>query len=153
MMWKWKNVQVVAIVLSVILTNFCLGDQITVGKGGWEDFDNIQGAINFATDGDVIEAQPGLYQENINFDGKNITLTSLNPSSATIVNTTIIDGGGLDSVVKFAGTETASCVLTGFTIQGGSITGYGGGIRSEEAGGSPYAEATVSYCVITGREY
>ena len=41
------------------------------------DIDSIQGGINMAIDGDTILVQPGTYVENINFDGKNIVVSSL----------------------------------------------------------------------------
>ena len=52
--------------------------------------------------------------------GKNITLTSSNPDSSSIVANTIINGGGTDRTVTFTGTETQHCTLTGFTMTGGS---------------------------------
>ena len=42
-----------------------------------EDFETIQGAINESEDGDTVLVQPGEYVENIDFDGKDITVASL----------------------------------------------------------------------------
>jgi hypothetical protein len=88
------------------------------------DQPTIQAAINTATDGDTVLVAPGTYKENIDFKGKAITVKSVNGAA-----TTIIDGGGLDSVVRFATNEGASSILDGFTIQnglGGFNSGYQG---------------------------
>lgn len=86
--------------------------------------DTIQQTIEVAADGDVIVVNPGTYNENINFLGKEITLTSTNPDDPNIVEATIIDGSLIGdpnngSVVTFNSGENNSSVLTGFTITGG----------------------------------
>ena len=76
-----------------------------------------------------MQVAPGTYYENINFSGKAITVISEQGPAATV-----IDGGALDSVVKFIATEGRSSVLSGFTLQNGLSTsntpgfGNGGGI-------------------------
>jgi len=71
----------------------------------------------------------GTYYENINFKGKDIILCSTNPEDQNIVKNTIINGKSKGSVVIFAGTETTSCVLSGFTITHGNAEYNGGGIK------------------------
>jgi hypothetical protein len=85
--------------------------------------------------------------ENIRFEGKSIVLRSTKPSDPEVVRGTIIEGGGVDSVVSFSGTEKASCVLAGFTIQNGRAD-YGGGVR----GGTQDSQtlATIRNNIITG---
>src|SRR5437773_10063834 len=74
----------------------------------------IQGAINVANNGDTVLVAPGTYLENINFNGKAITVTSSGGPSVTI-----IDGGQNGSVVTFDSGETVSSGLNGVTIQNG----------------------------------
>jgi len=92
-----------------------------------QDFATIRAAINSATDGDEIVVSPGVYVENVNFRGKNVILRSVNPTDRSTVEATIVDGNQKGSVVTFAGTETASAVLSGFTVKNGSAS-VGGGI-------------------------
>jgi hypothetical protein len=91
------------------------------------DYSTIQAAISAASSGDEIIVSPGTYVENINFLGKNIVLRSTDPTSPTVVDATIINGNQAGSVVTFSGTESASCVLSGFTITNGR-TQWGAGI-------------------------
>jgi hypothetical protein len=72
----------------------------------------IQAGINVAVNGDTVLVGPGTYKENINFQGKAITVTS----SAGPQNT-IIDGSAGPVVVQFVTGETRSSVLNGFTIE------------------------------------
>ncbi len=98
---------------------------------------------------------PGTYCENIHFDGKNITLRSLDPKDEQVVASTVIDGGQKGSVVTFAGTEDETCQLSGFTItRGNSASGYGGGILGGDPGPDPVCTlAGISNCTISGNSY
>lgn len=112
-----------------------------------QDYPKIQDAINQASEGDTLLVQPGEYEENINFRGKNIVLTSLDPNDPNTVANTVIyrtaaynprgktyDTSGNGSIITFSSGETADAVLTGFTIRGGYGTNlsstfwYGAGI-------------------------
>jgi hypothetical protein len=55
-----------------------------------QDFTTIQGAINSASAGDTVLVAPGTYVENINFNGKDITVVSEGGPAATTLNA---DGG------------------------------------------------------------
>ena len=85
-------------------------------------YTTIQEAIDAAKDGTTIIVEPGVYRENIDFKGKNITLQSSDPNDPETVASTIIDGGGNGSVVVFKNGENAEAVLSGFTITNGSGT-------------------------------
>src|SRR5215471_16672718 len=83
------------------------------------DFPAIQNAINNSQNGDVILVSPGVYNENINFRGKAITVTSTNAADPNVVRSTIIHAVGRSSVVTFANGERSNSILAGFTITGG----------------------------------
>lgn len=107
------------------------------------DYSTIQSAIDASTHGDTIIVSTGTYYENINFNGKNIILTSINPEDSNVVATTIIDGNQNASVVTFSGTETPDCVLTGFTITNGDAEdAYGAGVDGNGT------QSTITYCTI-----
>lgn len=100
----------------------CNGDSAVV-RGSItvpDDHPAIQAAIEAAEDGDVIVVKPGKYSGSIDFIGKNITLSSTNPDDPEVVAATIIDAGGVNSVVSFKSGESEAAILTGFTITGGS---------------------------------
>jgi hypothetical protein len=64
---------------------------------------------------------PGTYVENINFNGKAITVTS---SAGPVA--TIIDGNHNGAVVTFNHSETAASILSSFTIRNGYLDGGSG---------------------------
>src|SRR5437762_13858813 len=73
------------------------------------DKPTIQAGIIAAANGDTVLVAPGTYHENIDFQGKAITLVSEQGAS-----TTIIDGGLANPVVTFKTSEVNSSVLKGF---------------------------------------
>ena len=83
-----------------------------IGFGDEEHpFASIQYAIDASNHGDIIYVQSGTYYENLNLNGKNITLIGEDKL------TTIIDAGAADSrIVTFNSGENATCVLSGFTL-------------------------------------
>ncbi len=86
------------------------------------DSPTIQIAIVKAQPFDTIIVAPGTYSEAISFGGKVITVQSTNPNDPSVVAATIINAGGLGSVVTFSGGEDqVNTILDGFTITGGTI--------------------------------
>ena len=106
------------------------------------DYPSIQEGIEAAQNGDTVLVQPGTYVENINFEGKNITVASLHllTSDITYIKQTIIDGDSSASVVVFWHDEDSTAVLHGFTITNG-FTEYGAGIYI--SGTSPTLEHLI----------
>jgi hypothetical protein len=109
------------------------------------DSSTIQGGIDLAHNGDTVMVEPGTYTENINFNGKNITVTS----SAGPLTTIIQSAKSGKPVVGFLGTETSNAALRGFTVQNG-IAPYG----SSFAGGVDLgdATATISHNIIQNNQ-
>jgi len=93
-------------------------ETIIVEPNGAGDFNNIQDAISYSRDGDVIEVQPGIYVEHINFYGRAITLTGTDPYDWNTVESTIIRSDyDYLATVRFESGEDGNSVLTGFTIE------------------------------------
>ncbi len=107
------------------------------------DYQSIQAAIDAAADGDEIIVSPGTYYENIRFNGKNVILRSTDPTSPTVVASTILDGNQSGSVIVFSGSELPSCIISGFTITNGN--GFNGGAVE---GNTTYA--TIQNNIISG---
>lgn len=105
-------------ILGLLLTGpECRAKSISVPA----DQPTIQKGIDAAADGDTVEVSPGTYSENINFNGKLISVISTSGSKVTI-----IDGHKAGPVVTFSSKETASALLSGFTITNGSGASGGG---------------------------
>jgi hypothetical protein len=106
--------------------------------------DTIQDAIDSATHGDTVIVAQGTYYENIFFNGKNIVLTSTDPEDSAVVAATIIDANDSGSVVRFDNSETAECVLTGFTVRNGSGTRVRGMYDWEYHGGGIFGSSSAT---------
>jgi len=108
---------------------------VIVDQEGGGDYESIQAGIDASQNGDTILVYPGIYYENINFNGKNIVVCSryLFEGDDWYIHNTIIDGDHQWSVVQVINGET-NAQLYGLTIQNGSGSeGYafgtqGGGI-------------------------
>jgi len=111
-------------------------------------FSTIHNAINASSPGDIIIVSPGTYYENLDFEGKNITVRSTNSSDSGTVVSTIIDGNHTGAVVTFQREETAAAVLEGFTIKNGSGSNVGDWFKN---GGGIYcynSSPTISNNII-----
>lgn len=111
----------------------CQIDTFVVGTKG--DFSTIGEAIAASGTGDTIQVMPGTYNENIDYEGRGITIESTDGAEVTI-----IDGGDVASVVRMYNNAASNAILDGFTIQNGNSP-IGGGILTD---GSPL----IMNCVI-----
>ena len=117
-----------------------------------DDYATIQEGINASVNSDTLLVQPDTYIENINYNGKNITVASLflTTQDTIYISQTIIDGNQNGSVVIFENGENPTAVLCGFTVQNGNTTGNGGGIYCGNATSPNLVNLTISGNSTTG---
>lgn len=132
----------------------------------------IQEAIDASADEDTVLVAPDVYYENLDFNGKCITLASyyLTAADSSYIRQTVIDGSAAGPVINLTNGEDSRTVISGCTIRNGyansgagihingadphiyrcviehniaeSSNGQGGGIRLGES------EAIVENCTI-----
>jgi len=123
---------------------------ITVDDDAPADFNNIQDAIDDATDWDVVEVKPGTYtgpgNREIRFNGKPITVRGTNPDDFDVVAATVIDCNNQGHGFIFDRGEDPNSVLSGLKITRG-VGGWGSADAGAIAcdGGSPI----IADCIIT----
>jgi hypothetical protein len=135
------TIRVVVFAVWLMAAGIAEGRVITVDDDGPADFDNIQAAINDASNGDIVEVRPGTYtgggNRDMDFAGKAITVRSQSgPAGCTI------DCQGLGRGFYFHSSEGQDSVLEGLTIINGYGDNFGGAILCDP--GRP----TISNCVF-----
>lgn len=128
------------VILTALLTITSAATAATINVPA--DQPTIQAAINAATNGDTVIVAPGMYKENINFNGKAVTLSSTDPTNWDIVNSTIINGKHRGSCVVFDHGEGQDSVIEGFMLTKGT-NNNGGGILCD------LSSPVIRYCNIT----
>jgi parallel beta-helix repeat protein len=88
----------------------------------------IQAAIDATINGDTVLVTPGTYVENLDVQGKDITIRGFGAAF------TIVDGGGVGPTIKYSPGSTRLSVLEDLTVTNGAGVGaatdaLGGGIR------------------------
>jgi len=127
------------LILFLILSfNFLICQVIYVSTTGSDDngdgsennpYATIQTAVNNVSNSDTIFIKSGLYTENINWSmASNVRLIGVHMDS------TIIDGGGLDIVIDNSDDTSHPSEISNLTIQNGITTGKGGGISLKMIG-------------------
>jgi parallel beta-helix repeat protein len=112
----------------------------------------IQHAVDEANEFDVIVVTVGAHtgdgNRDIDFHGKAVTVTGIDPNDRTIVSCTIIDSQGSDVNLHrgfhFRNQEGPDSVVSGLTITGGGGVYEGGAIRCYNN-----SNPTIKNCLIT----
>jgi len=114
-------------------------------------FETIQQGINASIDTQTVIVRPGVYLENVNFNGKAITVRSTEPLDWDIIKSTIIDANQNGTCVTFDSNEGSNSILKGFTLTGGAGTDANCGQWSGRAGGAILcwdSAATILNCIM-----
>ncbi len=124
-----------------------------------DDYPTIQQGIDAASTCDTVLVDTGTYVENINFNGKNITVASLFliTHDTSYISQTVIDGGNGNnsSVVAFYNGEDSTALLCGFVLQNGEGTWVGDYPSVRNLGGGIYcfeSNPTFQNLIITNNE-
>ncbi|MDP2897505.1 MAG: right-handed parallel beta-helix repeat-containing protein [bacterium] len=117
-------------------------------------FKTIQEGIDAAAGGGHVIVAPGTYVETIQFRGTIIVLQSTDPADEDVVANTIIEGGGKGAVIRFDGTESEACTLSGFAIRNGTTDSSHYYSRGGICGGTSEirTHATIENNIITANE-
>ncbi len=140
-----------------VLVSYCsllISSIIEIKQDGTGDFETIQQGINASINGDTVLVFPGTYFENIDFSGKNITVTSryIENQDESYIHNTIIDGNQNGSCVKIVNEEDENAMLCGFTIQNGTGTQFYIEYTHSICGGGIYvfdSYPLISSCMIS----
>ncbi|MDD3103675.1 MAG: DUF1565 domain-containing protein [Candidatus Cloacimonetes bacterium] len=136
------------ILLSLIGLSWGFATTHSVALDGSQPYSQIQEAVNASAHGDTVLVYPGRYLENVDFDGKNITIASLELSTGNAVyrDSTIIDGNRSGSVIKSVST-TSSAGIYGFTLTNGTgtLSTYYQGVQMRLGGGITVENASSFY--------
>jgi hypothetical protein len=106
---------------------------LTKAPGATGGVENIQAAVDAASDGDTILLKKGTYYENVVIN-KSVTLIGFGPGNTIISGDTsrdIIEGGVINITKPLLHSSGPNVTLNGMTITGGNAH-YGGGIFNDK---------------------
>ncbi|MDP8321472.1 MAG: right-handed parallel beta-helix repeat-containing protein, partial [Candidatus Stygibacter australis] len=112
------------VIISIPIMVF--GTLIEIDDDGGLDFSSIQAGIDNSVSGDTLLVHPGLYQENINYGGRDIVVVSLyyTTGDSSYIENTIIGDVVDGCLATFENYETRAAVLGGFTLRGGTGSNF-----------------------------
>jgi hypothetical protein len=145
-----------ALAILVLCSTFIHATVLSVALDGSQPYTSIQTAINASAHTDTVLVYPGRYYENVRFNGRNITLASLElmTGNRDYVYSTMIDANHNGTGIYVNDYET-NVTIQGFSVVNG--TGYynslydwtsGGGIAI--GGMSGQRSARIINCHVTG---
>jgi len=144
----FKTVDIVMNSDRSLSVRFKLSNRVRVG--GSENA--LADAVAAAGNGDILRVDAGTYNGDIDIEGKEIKLFSLNPDDPCVVAATIIDCGSNTRAFLLDNGEGPGTVINGFKIINGSVDGQSGGAIFVGAGSSPkLANLIISDCKSTVR--
>jgi hypothetical protein len=92
---------------------------VPLGQTVRADGEGIQAAILQAFNREKITIEPGRYREALTIGGKTLRLSGRQPADPAIVDQTVIDAGGVGSVILYDGGEGAGSAVEGLTLKRG----------------------------------
>ncbi len=145
---EYNTIRILILLFLTSIIQVSIAQIITVKQDGTGDYTTIQQAVDASINGDTVLVYPGTYFENINYNGKNITVASLFliTGDDSYIDQTIIDGDHNGSCVTINSNES-NAILCGFSI----IHGIGWTSGKMHDGGGIYiidAVVTVKDCII-----
>lgn len=126
------NQKLLLTILLHLITLCLFSTTLEVNLDGTTPYTTIQSAIDASLNGDTVLVHQGTYYENINFDGKSITLASmfLTTLDEYYIDQTVIDGNQDGKVVRIELGEEVT--INGLTITNGKV----GNINNLDGAGS-----------------
>jgi len=153
MKYYYLRLSLIALMYSLLVSISATSVTHIVKQDGSGDFSHIQAAIEAANNGDTILVYPGVYVENVYFNGKALTVNSLEAleGDRSYVQSTIIDGNRTNPCVSFID-GNLEATLRGFTLRNGmgsfiggeELEAWGGGVFMSQIG-----RVNLTNCDIT----
>ena len=154
MKYYYLRLSLIALMYSLLVSISATSVTHIVKQDGSGDFSHIQAAIEAANNGDTILVYPGVYVENVYFNGKALTVNSLEAleGDRSYVQSTIIDGNRTNPCVSFIN-GNLEATLRGFTLRNGmgsfmyddqELEAWGGGVFMAQSG-----RVNLTNCDIT----
>ena len=153
MKYYYLRLSLIALMYSLLVSISATSVTHIVKQDGSGDFSHIQPAIEAANNGDTILVYPGVYVENVYFNGKALTVNSLEAleGDRSYVQSTIIDGNRTNPCVSFID-GNLEATLRGFTLRNGmgsfiggeELEAWGGGVLILQTG-----RVNLTNCDIT----
>lgn len=111
-----------------------------------DDYETIQAGINASSNGDTVLVHPGTYYEHVDFQNRQITLSSLwlTTGDTSYISQTIIDGDDDPGyIIKIDTNQDISTVVSGLTVQNANGGPFNPGVAISCHNTSPIIENCI----------